>query len=255
MSEDNPLSHLEGRISFLAERLGRAKAVVFDVDGVLIDSERYHFNAHQKALESVDVFIDKAFYIDHGISRDPRVFYEEAFSHNNRALTNKIFDRVNNARNQIYQDLQRVEGIIPIKQAVLLARALHEADIPLGVSSQVGREEALRNLDLLGIAECFRFVVAGDDIAGFRKKPYPDLYLEVAARLGVNATDCIAIEDSSNGVNAAVTAGMICVAVPNEYTLKHNFSGALVLPSCSEILKAWETVVVSRQRFAFDWDN
>jgi beta-phosphoglucomutase-like phosphatase (HAD superfamily) len=68
-------------------------------------------------------------------------------------------------------------------------------------------------LDAAGLAGCFRATVSGDEVA--RGKPAPDVYLEAARRLGVEAAESVAVEDSTNGLLAAIAAGMLVVALPN----------------------------------------
>jgi len=218
----------------LRDRIRKAQAVVFDMDGVLVDSERHHFMAHQKALSEFGVEINKSFYIAHGVSTNPALFYAKAFDQEQLppALAEDIFSR----KRQIYRKLQEEEGTAVIEPAVALVKTLYERKIPLAIASAVRRDEVRRTIKHLKIDRCFAVIVAGDDVP-LRNKPFPDIYLKTAECLEVNPIDCVAIEDSGNGAAAAIKAGMTCIVVPNEYTRAHDFTGTLVFSSFSEVEK------------------
>jgi HAD superfamily hydrolase (TIGR01509 family) len=96
--------------------------------------------------------------------------------------------------------------------AVEAVRALG-ARWPLGVASSSPPELIRLVLDAAGIAGCFRAVVSSEEVP--RGKPAPDVYLAAAARLGAEPARCVAVEDSTNGLRSAVAAGMVLVAAPN----------------------------------------
>jgi HAD superfamily hydrolase (TIGR01509 family) len=86
---------------------------------------------------------------------------------------------------------------------------------PLGLASSSNREIIDAFLDLSGLRDRFRATTSSEEVG--RGKPSPDVYLEVAARLGADAARCVAVEDSSNGLRAAAAAGMAVIAVPNPH--------------------------------------
>lgn len=218
----------------LRECIRAARAVVFDMDGVFVDSERHHFVAHQRALSEFGVKIDKPFYIAYGVSTNPALFYAKAFDQ--ERLSSKLAEDIFSRKRQIYRELQEKEGIIVIEPAVTLVKTLYKREIPLAIASAVRRDEVIRTIQYLKIDRCFAVIAAGDDVS-VRNKPFPDIYLKAAEHLGVNPVDCVAIEDSGNGAAAATRAGMTCIVVPNEYTRAHDFTGALVFSSFSEVEK------------------
>ncbi len=220
------------QIAYLKDRIRTARAVVFDMDGVLIDSERHHFFAHQKVLSEFGVEIDKSFYIAHGVSTNPALFYAKAFKQEQLPL--ELAEDILNRKKQIYKELQEEEGMAVVEPAVALVNTLYEKRMPLAIASAVRRDEVIRTIQQLKIGRCFAVIVTGDDVS-LRNKPFPDIYLKAAGSLGVNPADCIAIEDSGNGATAATKAGMTCMVVPNEYTNAHDFTGTFVFTSFSEI--------------------
>ena len=86
---------------------------------------------------------------------------------------------------------------------------------PLGLASSSNREIIDAFLDLSGLRDCFGVTISSEEVG--RGKPSPDVFLEVAARLGAAPGRCVAVEDSGNGLRAAAAAGMVVIAVPNPH--------------------------------------
>lgn len=120
-------------VQFLIERFREIRAVVFDKDGILVNSEQYHDKAHREALAEAGVAIDRTFYIHHGVSTEPRKFYAQAFSANGRKLTDDVFASIRTRKKEIYAQLVQAGGIIPIEPAIDIARILQQQGIPLAV--------------------------------------------------------------------------------------------------------------------------
>jgi sugar-phosphatase len=122
--------------------------------------------------------------------------------------------------------------------AVEAVSALFDAGYPLAVASSGIREYITLVLERLGIADRFRVVVTGADVA--HGKPHPEPYLVTAARLGVPPANCVVFEDATVGVLAAKAAGMRCIAVPNpEATQTQDLSTAdLILSSLTDFTPA-----------------
>ena len=203
-------------------------AVVFDVDGLLVESEQYWDTAR------------RAFVAEHGGRRtgddQRRVMGANSFE-----WAGYIAERfrIGLALDQIIQDVQQrvldlyAKRVPVLPGAVETVRALAGRYL-LGVSSSGPCpviEDVLRHL---GIREAFRAVVSSDEVA--RGKPAPDVYLEAAHRLGVDPRTAVAFEDSANGAAAARAAGMKVIAVPNrQYADPRQFERAdLVLGSLLE---------------------
>jgi len=111
----------------------------------------------------------------------------------------------------------RVRQGIPVKRgAQSLIKALHESDLPFAIATSSSRVGAEHHLTQAGLRDFFETVVTSDDVKD--AKPSPDLYLEAAQRLGVEPTECIAVEDSGHGVMAAHAAGMATILVPDMVT-------------------------------------
>jgi len=183
------------------------EAVVFDMDGVIVDSEqRWEAVRRRLVLDSGREYPDGATRAMQGMSAPEW----EAYLHDELGVPDapaEIGRRVVDAIADSYrEDLPLLPG------AAEAIRAL-AARYPLAVASSSNRELIELALDLAGLADAFGAVVSSEEVD--QGKPAPDVYLEAAARLGIAAQDCAAVEDSSNGLRSAHAAGMRVIAVPN----------------------------------------
>jgi HAD superfamily hydrolase (TIGR01509 family) len=182
-------------------------AVVFDMDGVLIDSEE-RWDAARRAVvaDAGRPFPDAATTTMQGMSAPEW----EAYLHDELGVADppeQIGRAVVDAMAQGYrEDLPLLPGATDV--VTRLARVY-----PLAIASSANRELIDLVLDIAGLHDHFRAYVSSEEVA--RGKPAPDVYLEAARRLDVPPARCAAVEDSSNGLRSAHAAGMAVVAVPN----------------------------------------
>ena len=171
-------------------------AVVFDLDGVLVDSEE-RWNEAREALtrESGGTWTERA-------TRDMMGMSAPEWSDTVQPLA-LATPRL---KASLRDDLPLLPG------AVQAVRALADR-WPLGLASSANGPVIALVLERAGLATCFRATVSSEEVA--RGKPAPDVYLEAARRLGVEADECVAVEDSTNGLRSAHAAGMAVIAVPN----------------------------------------
>ena len=188
------------------------RAVVFDMDGLLLDSERIAYDIGRQV--SLDLGIpwthEVAMQMIGLNSREHESLLKGAFGDDypldaHRAVFGLRYDAV------------IATGSIPLKPGVLeLFDALEAAGLPRAVATSTRRSRALPKLDAVGLLDRVHIVVAGDEVA--RGKPAPDIFLAAAERLGQRPADCLALEDSNAGVRAARDAGMRVVMVPDLLT-------------------------------------
>jgi HAD superfamily hydrolase (TIGR01509 family) len=186
-----------------------AAAVIFDLDGLLLDTERIAYETFVVTCREVGV------RIDHGI-------YRQCIGANEthaRALLTAAFggameyEELRAAWITRYDDTIELQAV-PVKPgAPELLALLRARRLPLGIATSSRRERAIAKLQRAGIIDYFAGIVAGDEVA--ESKPAPAIYQVAAERLGVPAGDCLAIEDSENGVRAALAAGMRVIQVPD----------------------------------------
>jgi haloacid dehalogenase superfamily, subfamily IA, variant 3 with third motif having DD or ED/haloacid dehalogenase superfamily, subfamily IA, variant 1 with third motif having Dx(3-4)D or Dx(3-4)E len=184
-------------------------AVIFDLDGVLVDSEiwwdeiRSDFAARQGRPWTAD---DQAAVMGANSRAWARIMRERlALALPESEIERTIVDRV--------VDRYRRDGAPLIDGAVGAVRRI-AADRPVAVASSAHRDVIAAALGATGLADVFRVVVSSDEVA--HGKPAPDVYLETARRLDVDRHVCLVVEDSLNGVRAAKAAGMTVVLVPNQ---------------------------------------
>ncbi len=184
------------------------KAVIFDMDGVLVDSEavwddvrkrfteenggRWHDGAQRDMMGMSSVEWSRYVRDRLGVDMDPKEI--------SSAVANRVAEGY------------REE--LPLLPGAVEAVELLAAEWPLGLASSSNRHVIDLVLDLAGIADAFRATVSSEEVGA--GKPAPDVYLEAASRLDVDPPACMAIEDSTNGIRSARAAAMAVVAVPNK---------------------------------------
>jgi HAD superfamily hydrolase (TIGR01509 family) len=185
------------------------EAVVFDLDGVLLDSEQ-RWNEAKEALvrESGGRWREEAPVAMMGMSSPEwsRYLREDlavplSDEEINRVVVRRMEDRFR-------------DGLPLLPGAGEAVRAL-AARWPLGLASSSNRELIDLFLELAGFGDAFRVTVSSEEVA--RGKPAPDVYLAAVEKLGADPARCVAIEDSSNGIRAGAAAGMAVIAVPNPH--------------------------------------
>ncbi|MCK6554196.1 HAD family phosphatase [Candidatus Binatia bacterium] len=205
-------------------RLRDISAVIFDLDGVLVDSEPLHFRAANRVLGGYGHAITEPEYVRF-IGLGERATWEAWRRQYALAAPVEALVEKHTAARRAEIDA----GVEPIGPAVTLAARLAATGVRLAIASSSTREIIEALLRALGVDDLFGVLVSGEDPGVTRSKPAPDVYLEAARRLGVAASACLAIEDSAPGVAAATAAGMVCVAVPGRWTRHQDFGAADVV--------------------------
>jgi HAD superfamily hydrolase (TIGR01509 family) len=183
------------------------EAVVFDLDGVLLDSEQVWDAAREQlAKERGGAWHDRAQRDMMGMSsREWARYMHETIGlpEPPEEINHEVVQRLSASYRR---NLPVIEGARETVERLA-------ARWPLGLASSSNRELIDLALDLLGLSPLFRATVSSEEVA--RGKPAPDVYLEAARRLGVLPSRCAAIEDSHSGIRSAKPAGMRVVAIPN----------------------------------------
>lgn len=186
------------------------KAVIFDMDGVLVDSEPQHFKAINRTLNALcGAALSWEDYLSYVGTSDDWMWsrFREIYRLDDPADALKArFETVRDA-------IDAADGFIPVPGSQALVRALAERGVTLAVASSSAPELIGRTIDGLGLRDCFAHLVSTAQ-AG-RCKPAPDVFLMTARLLGRDPADCFVVEDSAAGVRAAKAAGMACAALRN----------------------------------------
>jgi len=229
-------------------------ALIFDVDGTLADTESVHLEAFNHAFRQegldwhwsteqytqlLDISGGKERMLHHWRTVDPDMKEVDA-----GALTDTI-NRLHEIKTAYYENAVN-SGAVTLRPGVLALMSEARAQ---GLQLAIATTTSPVNIAALmrtAIGPDWRthFLAIGDASNAPIKKPNPQVYMKVLADLGMRAADCVAFEDSSNGLRAARAAGLDTVITPNSFTAHHDFKGALrVVPNLSEVnvarLKEW----------------
>ena len=225
----------------LKDRTAHAEAFIFDVDGTLAETEGIHRRAFNAAFTEVGL----DWYWDHGT-------YKKLLRTAGGKERIRAFDRMNprvslselevaelhRLKTQHYSRLigQHTCRLRPGVEPLIRGALARGQTLAIATTTTFSNVEGLLSVTLgWNWRSLFPVIVAGDDVA--RKKPAPDVYLEVLARLGQPANDCLAIEDSANGLNAAASAGVPVLITRSEYFRDDEFMSALaVVDELTELL-------------------
>jgi HAD superfamily hydrolase (TIGR01509 family) len=198
-----------------------ARGVVFDMDGVLADTEGLHLRSLQEILAPFGITFtqeDNTPYVGHGGTE----FWESVGARYDLPDPPGVMT----LRREEAMLRNVAGGVRPMEGAVDLVRALRERGIPLAVASSTPPRQIEAILDGVGVRDAFGPVISGEDPEVARGKPAPDIYLEACRALGLPPHECIAIEDSANGVRSGRAAGLYVVAVPCAETRTQDFREA-----------------------------
>ncbi len=197
------------------------RAIIFDFDGIIAHTEPVHLKAFQTTLVNYDIELTEEEYFDKFLAYDDKTFFLELLKDRKiepEAL--KIYEmmRVKSAHfnNLISGNIKLLPGV---EEFIKSAGDRY----PLGIGSGALGREIRQILEHVGLESYFKVIVSADDIE--RSKPAPDVFVEALKRLNreprnsgtIAASDCLVIEDSVSGIEAALCAGMKCLAVTNSY--------------------------------------
>jgi HAD superfamily hydrolase (TIGR01509 family) len=215
-------------IPIMDRKSEQAKAIFWDNDGVLADTESLYFEANRQILAGVGIELDEKTFSDISLAQGKSVLdlaRQKGFSESR-------IESLRLQRNSLYSELLRNHAeAMPGVEPVL--RALH-GKVKMGVVTSSNREHFDIIHSRTGFTEYFDFVLANGDYAVH--KPAPDPYLAAIRLSGVEPSHCIAVEDSLRGLHSALSAGIRCFVIPHGLTKRQSFKGAAgVLNRISEL--------------------
>jgi beta-phosphoglucomutase family hydrolase len=179
------------------------KAIIFDFDGLMVDSEPAHYHAFKKALKGYEV---RFLWKDHmrylGIS-DKEMCEGLVKEHHLELTPSELMKKKDKAFLRVLQKIRPMTGLSRLLKRI---RAYKKA-----VASGSHKKEIQIVLRNLGLLDKFDIVVSSDEVK--KGKPAPDLFLLAAKKLGVKPSECLVLEDAANGVVAAKAAGMKCYLI------------------------------------------
>lgn len=203
------------------------KGVIFDMDGVLVDSEPWYFQVNVEVLGRRGIAIDRRDFIRYAGMGMTTMWADLKQRY---GLPDAVEDLVEAEAEGFFRFLQAQATLPAIPGVRELLEALHARDLPIGLASSSARRNVECVLGKTGLRPFFQVVVAGEDVV--HGKPAPDIFLRAASLLGSPPETTVVIEDSGNGVRAAKAAGMFCVGFRNPQSGDQDLSPAdLVIAS------------------------
>src|SRR5690242_9197927 len=182
-------------------------AVLWDLDGTLVDSEEHHWRAWKETLDREGISITHQDFL-------------ASFGQRNDAILSKwlgkgaepeSIERIGEAKEIRYRDLVRSEGLAPLPGAAEWVERLHHQGWRQAIASSAPRANVDAVLDALGLRRWFQATVSAEDVTA--GKPDPQVFLIAASRVGAEPHFCVVVEDARAGIEAARRAGMKSIGV------------------------------------------
>lgn len=187
--------------------MSERSAVLWDMDGTLVDSEEYHWLSWQEAMQAEGVAITHEQFL-------------ETFGQRNDAILprwlgpgagRERIERVGDAKERRYRELVKQGGLAPLPGVDAWVRRLHGEGWRQAIASSAPRANVDVVLEVIGLGACFDAVVSAEDVT--IGKPDPQVFLKAASHLNAPPARCIVVEDAAAGVEAARRAGMRSIGV------------------------------------------
>ncbi len=194
------------------------KAVIFDFDGVIVDTEPAHLLMFQKVLKPHGIQISEEQYYDIYLAMDDRTFFKEAFRRNGIPLGDAELEKISGEKARAYAQYI-VDKIEALPGSIDLVKKLGSY-LPLAIASMALKTEIVMILNSLGLRHYFKVIISAEEVS--IPKPDPEVFLraldkinsiEGAREKSIEPSQCLVIEDSTAGIEAAKSAGMKCLGV------------------------------------------
>lgn len=212
----------------LDETMFLCKAVIFDMDGTLINSTKADFLAWQKLFSFYGKSLTYEEYIPLLGIKSAQVVKEFLPVKNDEeiqmALTQKLV---------FFHEYVAENGIYPVPYADVFLKQIKQLDIPVALATSSRKAKMEMVMTKVNLVTLFDAIVTGGDVKN--GKPAPDIFIKAAEKLGVRPQDCIVFEDASNGVKAAKNAFMKCVAVSSTQSPESLREADLVIDSFKDL--------------------
>jgi beta-phosphoglucomutase len=216
------------------------RAIIFDCDGVIVDSEPHHFKAFQQILSEEGISFTKEEYFQKYLALDDKTCFETAFAAHGKTYDNRILKDLIIRKMAVYRQLSQ-QGLFLYPGVVEFIKKV-KGSYRLAIASGAFRGEIKFALDKAELRPAFPVIVSAQDVRN--GKPHPEAFL-LALQLTnemhpmpsppIRPEECLVIEDSIHGVEGAHAAGMKCLAVSNSYPKGKLAHAEMVVASLQEV--------------------
>jgi HAD superfamily hydrolase (TIGR01509 family) len=203
------------------------KAILWDNDGVLVDTERLYFQATREILARAGADLTKDVFVEYLLEKGKSVWHLAV----EKGTPPGQVGRMRDERNARYGQLLHEENTV-IKGVTETLPKLHQFDMGIVTTSRREHFDIIHRSS--GLLQYFSFILTREDYD--KSKPDPEPYLRGLEKMGVEKSECIVIEDSKRGLTAATRAGLRCLVIPTELNRDDDFSEAyMVLDSITDV--------------------
>ena len=187
--------------------MSAGRAVLWDMDGTLIDSEEFHWIAWRDTMAREGITITRRQFLSSFGQRNDSILPQWLGT----TASPERIDKIANAKEELYRQLIRKHGISPLPGVERWLRRLHNQGWLQAIASAAPRANVEAILEALSATQVFQGIVSAEDVE--RGKPDPEVYLLAASRVGVSPDRCIVVEDAAAGIEGARSAGMKSIGV------------------------------------------
>ena len=211
------------------------KIIIFDFDGVILDSENSHFIAFNEGLKNHNINISEDEYYSKYISLDDRGVITNVVNDKNISVTNEEIDMIIKNKNDYFESrLIDNSKLFPGVEELIIQLS---KNFVLSIGSGANRSEIIKTLKNNNIYDYFEIIVSADEVNN--PKPNPETYNRVLDNINIdfNINEIIVIEDSPGGIEAAKSAGLKCIAITNTFDNKQLRKADIIVSNYEDILK------------------
>lgn len=200
--------------------LNNFEGIIFDLDGVLVDTEYFQWQGWIEVLKPYGIVFkneDKYLYTGKNVT----IIARELIKKYKISLT---IEELSEKKEDIINAWLKTKEILLMKHAKESVEYFKNIGLKIAVCTSGSSKETQIKLEKVGLFNEFDSISCRNDVK--RGKPFPDLYLNAAKKLNLKPSKCLAFEDTQYGVESAKSAGLYCIAIPNEFSAKQDFSKA-----------------------------
>lgn len=190
--------------------MSAARAVLWDMDGTLIDSEEQHWISWRNTLANEGIVITRAQFLATFGQRNDSIIPQLLGA----AATPQRIERISEAKEELYRHLIRRDGISPLPGVASWLHRLHQQGWLQAIASAAPRANIDAVLEALSATHIFQGIVSAEDVQ--KGKPDPEVYLKAASRVEASPENCIVVEDAAAGIEGASRAGMRSIGVSHD---------------------------------------
>ncbi len=215
------------------------KAIIFDFDGVIADTEPLHLKAFQLTLREKGIELSDEDYFENYLAYDDKTLFKELLKDRNYGHNEAQISDFMNRKSEHFENV--LKGNILVLEGVPEFISEVSGKYPLAIGSGAIRSEIIYILESGGLREHFEIIVSADEVINC--KPDPEVFIEALRRLNnldsvseeISPQECLVIEDSTSGIKAAHSAGMKCLAITNSYAAEKLSEAELIKQSLKGI--------------------